>query len=304
MDMNYYTDPGNFSGLIRYCLINGVKWTILYLVFFFLYHRFNLHEKLGFFKTSEPESHYKTSLQNWKFPFLWGVGITISSYLIGLNLHTFPSGQRPHWFFELPEQFIFLHSPNFKTDVLFAIVGFYLIDLTDYWAHRFNHVKFFYKKFPFSHFVHHNCVYLNPLVVVSSPFVHFAALTGMLMYALLLSQGLVKSVAMIHVVKSFSNFFSHLGFDPLPWLSRINHRVGGWIPWIPLHHQYHHLPFVKPGNYGNVTCLWDYVFRTVVPESVHHIETGQPLPQIAAKMEQGEQEMRRFLKGKNRLSLS
>ena len=79
---------------------------------------------------------------------------------------------------------------------------------------------------------------------------------------------------------------------------RLNHRLGGWIPWIPVHHQYHHLPFVTQGNYGNVTCLWDYVFGTMVPECVVHLETGRPTPEVAARVAAGDAEMAVYLKGK------
>jgi sterol desaturase/sphingolipid hydroxylase (fatty acid hydroxylase superfamily) len=161
-----------------------------------------------------------------------------------------------------------------------------------------------YKKFPVGHFVHHNMVFVNPLSVVNSPLVHLAQLTGLTIYFLMLSQGLVVSVFLIHIAKTTTNFLSHLGCDPAPWLTRLNHCVGGWIPWIPLHHQYHHLPFVSRGNYGNVTCLWDYVFGTVIPESAYHIQHGRPQPEVAEHLVRIEEEMRRHLQGKTRLSMS
>jgi sterol desaturase/sphingolipid hydroxylase (fatty acid hydroxylase superfamily) len=265
-------------------LVIGCFFLSFYLLFFSAYTWLNIHERFGIFKTAEPPIHYQTALKNWKIPLMWGFGITLSSYFIRLKL-----GGQPALLFEVPQRYIVLHSPNLLTDIIYAIVGFYLVDLTDYWAHRLNHrYQILYEKFPFAHFVHHNCIYLNPLVVASSPPVHLAALSGMVMYVLYLSQGLIVSVALLHAVKVASNYLSHLGCDPLPWLSLLNHRVGGWIPWIPLHHQYHHLPFVRVGNYGNVTCLWDYVFGTVVPECIYHLETGNPTAEVAAKIEDRE----------------
>jgi len=35
---------------------------------------------------------------------------------------------------------------------------------------------------------------------------------------------------------------------------------------------------VKKGNYGNITVVFDYLFGTVIPESIEHIETGK-MPQ-------------------------
>jgi sterol desaturase/sphingolipid hydroxylase (fatty acid hydroxylase superfamily) len=289
--------------LLQKCTTNGIKALVLYLIFFATYHYLGIHQKFGFFKAAEPQVHFVTALRNWKVPFLWGIGITLASYMIGVNVQVRPSSL-PNLAWTLPESWVILQSPNLGTDILYAIVGFYAIDFTDYWAHRLNHrFQVLYGRFPFAHFVHHNCVYLNPLVVDSSPFIHLAAISGMVMYALLLSQGLVISVALLHAVKIFSNHMSHLGCDPFPWLSRLNHRVGGWIPWIPLHHQYHHLPFVQPGNYGNITCLWDYVFKTVIPESVYHLETGKALPIINTQMQNGETEMKTFLQGKTRFNL-
>jgi sterol desaturase/sphingolipid hydroxylase (fatty acid hydroxylase superfamily) len=291
--------PKSLINLATHSVSTGLMWLLLYVIFFSLYRFFNIHQKFGIFKVQEPKIHYQTALQNWKIPFFWGIGITLITYLLGLNLLR----GHPSLSFEVPEQLIFLHSLNLLTDIIYAIIGFYLIDLTDYWAHRLNHrYQVLYDKFPVAHFVHHNCVYLNPMVVTSSPPVHLAAISGMLMYLLYLSQGLYVSVALLHVVKILSNYLSHLGCDPLPWLTRLNHRVGGWIPWIPLHHQYHHLPFVQVGNYGNVTCLWDYVFGTLIPECTYHIETGKPTAQVVAKIKDI-QEISEFLKGKTSLSL-
>jgi sterol desaturase/sphingolipid hydroxylase (fatty acid hydroxylase superfamily) len=39
--------------------------------------------------------------------------------------------------------------------------------------------------------------------------------------------------------------------------------------------QYHHIPFVKGGNFGNTTVFRDYVYGTIIPESIEHIETGK-----------------------------
>ncbi|MBC8123377.1 MAG: sterol desaturase family protein [Gemmatimonadaceae bacterium] len=293
------------------CLINGVFWTILYWAFFAVFHHFDIHRKYGIFKIREPEVHYRTALKNWKIPFLWGIGTSAVMALYGLKLNSplgNTLGRQPELVFSLPPEYIFLHSPNLFTDILYGIVGFYLVDFTDYWAHRIGHrYPFMYKKFPFAHFVHHNWTFLNPLVVVSSPTLHPAVITGSAVYVFLLSQGLLLPVLFLHLVKIFSNYMSHLGCDPFPGLTRLNHRVGGWIPWIPLHHQYHHLHFTRQGNYGNLSCLWDYVFGTLIPESVYHIERGEPAPSVIARLgkpeEQLEADMGKFLQGKTGLSL-
>jgi sterol desaturase/sphingolipid hydroxylase (fatty acid hydroxylase superfamily) len=286
-------------------LIFGIKAAFVYVLFTVAFYVFDIHGKFGILRKSQPRVHFVTSLKTTWIPFLWGIGLIVSTTLLGVDPGELRMEDSPLISLTLPEPWVVVHSPNIYTDVALAVVGFYLVDLGDWTAHRVNHYfDVLYKKFPVGHWVHHNQVFVNPLAVFHSPLVHLAQLSGLFVYLLLLSQGLVVSVFLIHVVKTISNFSSHLGCDPLPWLTRLNHRVGGWIPWIPVHHQYHHLPFASEGNYGNVTCLWDYVFGTVVPESVHHIEHGEPTPEIAARLDDIEAEMSTFLADKTGLSIS
>lgn len=264
-----------------------------------LYHRLDIHRKFGIFQKPEPNIHFRTAMLNWKVPLLWGIGITLMRYMLGM-----PDLFDAQLAYIVPEQLVFLHSYNWQSDLLYSIAGFYTVDFIDYWMHRWHHSSnILFSKFPFAHFVHHNCVYLNPTSVASSPLFHLTALGGFVMHAFLLSQGLWKPLLIIFCVRTVSNLTSHLGCDPLPWLSKLNHKVGGWIPWIPLHHQYHHLPYVKDGNYGNFTCLWDYVFGTVIPESVYHIENSKPLPKVMDRMERGDEVMTKFLKGKTAFNI-
>jgi sterol desaturase/sphingolipid hydroxylase (fatty acid hydroxylase superfamily) len=291
--------------LARESITLGIKCTFFYLIFCMVFFRADIHRRFGFFRTAQPRVHFITSLKTWWVPFLWGMGLSITMRAFGIDPGTLRMEGSPLVSLKLPDEYVFVHSPNIYTHVLFAVIGFYLVDLADWSAHRVNHYyDVLYKKFPVGHYVHHNHVFVNPLVVVHSPVVHLAQLSGFTVYLLMLSQGLVVSVFLLHIVKIVSNFLSHLGCDPLPWLTRLNHRVGGWIPWIPLHHQYHHLPFATEGNYGNVTCLWDYVFGTVVPESVYHIKNGHATPEIQARMANVEAEMTTYLAGKTGLSMA
>lgn len=301
-----FTKTGAFEQALQVgwsAVVSGAKFTLMYLALVVMFHVLKIHKRFGFFRTEEPVSHFKTSLLNWKVPFMWGVGVALACWMLQIDPESVQAANTPSLMFTLPDDYIFLNSPNIWTHVLWAILGFYLIDLTDWTAHWINHqYPSLYSKFPFAHFVHHNMVFINPFTIFSSPLVHFAQLTGLCMYVLLLSQGLWQSVLMIHSVKVISNAVSHLGFDPLPWLSRLNHRVGGWIPWIPLHHQYHHIPGMY-GNYGNITCLWDYVFGTVTPQCIPHLESGKALPEIAKLMANENGEIDEFMKGKTRFNL-
>ena len=107
------------------------------------------------------------------------------------------------------------------------------------------------------------------------------------------------------------NVTQHLGCDPLPWLTRINHYYCyGALPWIPLYHSYHHNPFIKTGNFGNTTVLFDYVFNTVQVECAYHIENGRAMDKVMERFKD-EEKLDKVLnsmyyagKGKNRPDLN
>ena len=291
--------------LAAMCLRFATGWTLIYLASCALFYFLRIHERFGLFHTREPAVHFWTAVRNWKFPFLWGIGVKLTAIVFGLDVIQLSVVDRAAISPTLPAEYVFLYSPNRMTDVLFGIVGFYVSDFGSWLMHWLNHrFPVLYKKFPTAHFVHHNLVFVNPFVFAASPVVHLAQLSSVLVAVLMLSQGLVAAAFVAVMLEAFGNMNSHLGCDPFPWLTRLNHRVGGWIPWIPLHHQYHHLPCVSAGNYGNRTCLWDYVFRTLVPESIVHIETGKPVPHVEAYMARADEEMARYLRGKTRLSIA
>ncbi|WP_428309618.1 sterol desaturase family protein [Hydrocarboniphaga sp.] len=295
--------PGGWK-LLGSAASMGLRFALLYIALLLVFHYARIHQRFGIFRIAEPASHFRLALLNVKTPFFWGAGLVLACAALQIDRGSIGiAASHPQLLFSLPEQYVFLHSPNLATDVLYAIAGFYLIDLTDWTAHWVNHrYPVLFRRFPFGHFVHHNMVFVNPFTVFSSPLVHLAQLTGLSMYVLLLSQGLLLPVLLIHLLKNFCNLTSHLGCDPLPWLSRLNHKVGGWLPWIPLHHQYHHVPG-EIGNYGNVTALWDYVFGTLSPATAHHLKTGKALPEIVAVMSNQDGVLDRYFDGKTAFNL-
>lgn len=287
------------------CFRFATVTTVVYLLACALFYYLRIHERYGIFHRREPATHFWTAVRNWKFPFLWALGVKFTAILFGLDVVQLQLIEPVPISPTLPAEFVFLHSPNRGTDLLYGVAGFYLSDFGSWVMHWINHrYPVLYKKFPTAHFVHHNLVFVNPMVFIASPPVHLAQLSTLLVTVLMLSQGLVAAAFVTFLLEAFGNMNSHLGCDPFPWLTRLNHRVGGWIPWIPLHHQYHHLPCVSAGNYGNRTCLWDYVFGTLVPESIVHIETGKPVPEVEAYMARADEEMNHYLRGKTHLSIA
>ena len=158
---------------------------------------------------------------------------------------------------------------------------------------------------------HHNQIFVNPLTTIMSPLWHFASLATYTPPFLLGILGLHRAAAISLLICAFPNWTQHLGCDPFPWLTRINHYYFyGALPWIPLYHSYHHNPFIATGNFGNTTVLFDYVYGTLQPESVYHIENGKPLEKVA-KWFQDEEKLDRVLKsmyegggGKNHMDLN
>ena len=137
----------------------------------------------------------------------------------------------------MPEEYIFIRSNGPVQDMLWGIVGFYMIDFLRYWVHRIGHYSFFYKTFPFAHHHHHNQMFMDVTVTFISPLIHLALWATYIPYVLLWSQGLEGAVVVMDNIVQFSNVTQHLGFDPFPWLTKLNHKLCGVIPWVPLYHQ-------------------------------------------------------------------
>jgi sterol desaturase/sphingolipid hydroxylase (fatty acid hydroxylase superfamily) len=114
-----------------------------------------------------------------------------------------------------------------------------------------------------------------------SPLIHLASIATWIPIVLMGITGLHHASIITFGLSTFPSMTQHLGFDPLPWLTRANHYYFyGALPWIPLYHSYHHNPFIKTGNFGNSTVLFDYLFGTVQPESIYHIENGCMMPKV------------------------
>lgn len=266
----------------------------------------DIHRRFGPWKCSEPISHLKFSFESVWIVALFTLGNEVVEYLLDIDpvkkirfTNTDYSGHGV------------AVEPNLARDVVFAVLGFYSVDFLRYWAHRVGHWAFFYYTFPFVHGHHHNQLFVNPMTFVMSPMLHLASWATYFPCWWLAYNNYQNAALICWSIVAFSNVTQHLGFDPCPMVTRWNHYYfSGALPWVPIYHMYHHNPFVRAGNFGNTTVLFDYLFDTVIPECAHHIETGSPPEWLAEKFRDPEK-LNRTLEGiqtagegKNRLDMN
>jgi len=285
-----------------------IERTGAWLLFNGIYYFLDVHRRWGFFGTSESSSHLWFQIKNMWVLHLWALGVFWFDHMVGIRViaphHADPNDHYSFMTWQLPE-WMRISAETKAEKILWALFIFYFTDFLRYWAHRIGHFQFFYRTWPFSHAHHHNQFFLNPISVGYSPFWHLANWGGVLPIMFFWGLGLRQSVIWAHILLNQPNITQHLGFDPFPWLTRINHYyLYGALPWVPLYHQYHHIPYVKRGNFGNGTPLWDYMFGTLIPESVEHIETGKMPERVLQHFrdpQKLDKEMEGKLKTRNRL---
>lgn len=284
-----------------------VLW-LVYAIVHTLWYIIDVHKRWGPWKCSEPPSHYKFAMKTVWIVGLFGIGGDMIEYL--MNVDPVKKDRFLLPFFEAAPEY-HLPSKNLVQDLAYALIAFYLTDFARYWGHRIGHWAFFYYTFPFSHAHHHNQIFINPFTTSMSPLCHLASWGTYLPCILFAYYGLHRAALINWFASIVPSITQHMGFDPLPWLTRWNHYYfAGAIPWIPLYHMYHHNPFVKAGNFGNTSVLFDYLHGTVTPECIYHIEHGCAPAWLAEKFEDP-QKLDKLLhsmytagKGKNRLEMN
>lgn len=288
---------GCIRGLVGYAICHTL-WYIL-----------DIHGKWGPWKCAEPASHAKFSAQTGWIVLLFVLQNEMLMCLLSIDMNGKSDGKIVFW--EFSDKYKYISSTSPGQDIMWGIAGFYMVDFLRYWGHRIGHWSFFFKTFPFSHAHHHNQLFINPLTTMMSPLVHLASWATYTPVFLLGTQGLHRSSIIALTITMIPNLTQHLGFDPFPWLTRWNHYYFyGALPWIPVYHSYHHNPFIKTGNFGNTTVLFDYVFGSLQPECVYHIERGQMMEKVADRFKDEKQldkvlnSMYKAGNGKNRLDLN
>lgn len=310
----FYIASMEDTGKATHLFLESVKRMIACVICHSIWYYTDIHKRFGVWKTSEPRTHFVFTLKTMWIVFLYMLGKYATEKLLWIKATTFEFmvlfqiteehiGPRLASLIRCPE-----NNPVWK-DALLAVIIFYLLDLGRYLGHRIGHAEaVWYRRFPWAHAHHHNQVFMDPLLNFMSPYVHFAAIGTYVPCAFFAMFGYERASLWAWIASIFPTLTQHMGMDPLPWLTRINHYYCyGALPWISLYHSYHHLHIVKSGNFGNTTCLWDYVFGTVTPESIYHIEHGEPTPRIKKFFADQEKLERHFVKNlhnKNRIDLS
>jgi len=262
----------------------SLDWLFLPVAFYstqFIWYFVDIHKRLGPWEQSEPKSHFVFAVKTFWVLFLFKLGNIVLGSVFGMDTEKY-TDRIVKW--ELSPEHKFLFSNSRTQDILYALAAFYMIDFLRYWAHRIGHFSFFYKTFPFSHAHHHNQIFVNPYTTAMSPMFHLSTVGTYIPILLIGANGLHQASIMCWAMTMFPTATQHLGFDPLPFVTRWNHYYFfGALPWIPLYHMYHHNPFVKASNFGNSTMFWDYLHGTVAPETVYHIENGRAMDKVLEK---------------------
>lgn len=279
----------------------SVSTIILSAVFALAYYFLGVHKYLGFFQIQEPAFHLKFLFKTMWVVLLWSLGQSCLQMTLGAAI-TWPQEGKEYMLWELDPKYQFLPKlTNTSQNLIGAFLVFFTIDFFRYWAHRLGHMGFLYKTFPFAHFQHHNQMFLNPTLSLMSPLAHIAAWATFIPFSFYWLQGWHKACIWASYLVHFSSFTQHLGFDPFPWLTWANYRLFfGILPWIPLYHQYHHTPFIRPGNYGNTSCFFDHFYNTLQPEFVEHMETGRMPAKLWAKIHDDSAKFESMLEAKLR----
>mmetsp|Transcript_38182 Transcript_38182/g.44474 ORF Transcript_38182/g.44474 Transcript_38182/m.44474 type:complete len:390 (+) Transcript_38182:142-1311(+) len=303
-------DEGKAIFLLKECIKRMVVCALVHSIWYYT----DFHKHIGVWKTSEPRTHFIFTLKTMWIVFLYMLGkyatekflcikATTLEFIVLYQITEEHIGERLASLLRCGE------NNSTMKDALLAVIIFYLLDLGRYVGHRIGHAEsVWYRKFPWAHAHHHNQVFMDPLLNFMSPYVHFAAIGTYVPCGVFAAFGYERAARWAWVASIFPTLTQHMGADPLPWLTRINHYYFyGALPWISLYHSYHHLHIVKSGNFGNTSCLWDYVFGTVTPESIYHIEHGEPTPRIKKFFADADKLERHFVKNlanKNRIDLS
>jgi len=170
---------------------------------------------------------------------------TISTYQLGL----FNWIEVPYWFK--------------------VITGLFLLDLSDYWFHRWDH------KIPLlwrQHRVHHSDTTMDASTALRqfpTELIYFTF--GEMVISMIFGIDIMSMNLFLLIILPLF-FLQHARLNYPPWTD----KIFGWLLMTPNYHKFHHEQdqFFTDSNYGTIFIIWDMLFGTFKTKPVEEINYG------------------------------
>ena len=149
------------------------------------------------------------------------------------------------------------------------IAGIFLIDLSDYWFHRFDHTSPLLWR---QHRVHHSDTTMDASTAIRgfpTEIIYFTG--GELIFSVIFGLDIISLNIFLFLFLPIS-FFHHSDLNYPRWLD----KVFGWLMVTPNYHKVHHEQdqFFTDSNYGTLFIIWDRLFGTFKVKPVRDINYG------------------------------
>ncbi len=242
MEIIFEHSPRIFGILsIRYLLLAGIPFIILYLLFPNNFLRAKIQKKVAKQKDFLREVGHSLVTM--------GIFALISVLIIKSPLR------------EYTQVYSDIHAFPLWWIPLSLFIGLFIHDTYFYWMHRLIHHKKLYKHV---HLVHHKSTNPTPLAAYSFHFLEAILENGILPILIFLIP-MHKSMILVFFTISFIiNAYGHLGYEIAPkWLRKT--FLFECIT-TSVHHNLHHSQF--KGNYGLYFRFWDRLLGTENPKYV------------------------------------
>lgn len=149
------------------------------------------------------------------------------------------------------------------------IAGVFIIDLTDYWLHRFDHKIPILWRF---HRVHHSDTAMDASTAIRgypTELIYFTL--GELLISVIFGLD-ITSMNIFLLILLPVLFIQHSNLPYPNWLD----KTFGWLIMMPNFHKVHHEQdqFYTDSNYGTLVVLWDRLFGTFKTKHINEIKYG------------------------------
>ena len=149
------------------------------------------------------------------------------------------------------------------------ILGLFLIDLADYWFHRFDHKVPVLWRF---HRVHHSDTSMDASTAIRAyPTELFYFTIGELIISVIFGLDILSMNIFLFILLPVL-FVQHTNIEYPIWFD----RAFGWLLMMPNFHKVHHdqNPYYTDSNYGTLFIIWDKLFGTFRNKPVQEINYG------------------------------